>query len=330
MASSAQEIKFVGELSKKSKFPWVVIGGCFAGMVGYGMLHTYWIDKYQSWMQMYYRGKPRKLDDKLQLMAWQTLDEMKIPMKFKQKTSEKFREASVRFFPVIGGDVWSAGSTNFVRGAIIGIPYCFTYESTDDIDTSEVIVGSNSPRSKERKFVSWETDAAKDLLEAFVLSEQAKKFAIAREIHVTSSHKRLVLCLVPPAFVVCTYLLGALIAHRNKISKRMLPVRMTVYSIYTALLLAVTYGMYRSILEHYDRQADKRAIGTNFEYYQPAAIAYYEQLLKRNRALRELYPEKFGSLLTPQGDPVAPWNNSLPLTERVEIIKAMKPEHVVY
>ena len=61
------------------------------------------------------------------------MDDMQLP--------EKTRKL-IKPFTVYGFDVFHAGCTHTTRGAIIGIPSNFAYESTLDVDRTSILVSA--------------------------------------------------------------------------------------------------------------------------------------------------------------------------------------------
>ena len=90
------------------------------------------------------------------------------------EVSEKESE-TIRWFTALGYDPIHGGYLSSKMGAIIRLPATFSYQSTDDVDRTTI----NMYRDKS---ICWSSEAGTVLTNSLLLSDSARKFAIAREV----------------------------------------------------------------------------------------------------------------------------------------------------
>merc|ERR1712179_656893 len=81
----------------------------------------------------------------------------------------------VKFYTVLGFDVYHAGSLHTNTGGILGIPEHFKYSAIEEFETSNL-------RFYEEE-IKWSSPEGQSLKESLILSKDAKKFVIARELY---------------------------------------------------------------------------------------------------------------------------------------------------
>ncbi|XP_076648975.1 transmembrane protein 177 [Halictus rubicundus] len=90
------------------------------------------------------------------------------------KLSDKDRKR-LKLFYVYGYDIFSAGQLSSGKGTgLIGIPMNYEYENAGTVDKYKILI-QNEP-------LDYTKQEANDFLESIILSENAQKYAIAREI----------------------------------------------------------------------------------------------------------------------------------------------------
>ena len=93
------------------------------------------------------------------------------------------------FFPCTGTETMHIGLHD-VHKSYIGLPFYFEYKELEDIDEDEfVFISEQAP--------NWEREDGKQFLENLVLSENAKKYAIAESIALAYSYENLLRCTYP-------------------------------------------------------------------------------------------------------------------------------------
>ncbi|CAG2179498.1 unnamed protein product [Oppiella nova] len=190
----------------------------------------------------------------------------------------------MEFFLCSGTQVFSVGDLNTRSGAIVGLPHNFSYNTVDDIKLSEIsIYGVNAEQLEPD---SESAEALNQLIQSLVLSENAKKFAITRELHLCNND-RVINGMLTTIF---TSFLGIGVAQQIILSTRIrrrhfqsLGLRLVFLGIGVFLYLVVREMCYYSWMS----SADKAAIAQGEAYYD-GAVEYYNKLLQREQALKQL------------------------------------------
>lgn len=144
-------------------------GGGFAAA---WLPNTVFINELKDAVHYYEHGVPKKMDDEILQRAQRVLRDVKINENFKNQ---------VHFFYVSRPEPFYAGTPESGYGAIVGIPVNFTYKEIADVPVNQL--GCIDKKVK----VSWKTPAGKLLVESFVFSEEAQKYAIAQQIYMANS-----------------------------------------------------------------------------------------------------------------------------------------------
>ncbi|CAL7940677.1 unnamed protein product [Xylocopa violacea] len=226
--------------------------------------------------------------------------------------SERFRN-TITFFNVHDVDIYHAGYTLTKFGAIIGIPVNFEYQKVESI-TDQTI-------SLQYVSIDWSTEPAKQFRESLVLSENAKKFAIAWGIlSVTSLSYPNIISYTPDVFLgYALYYLYFRKCDFAKYSKTVFLSTICVLTIYT-LLTVTDVILARGRTKSFNKQLT--ALGSD---YIDGGAEYYEKLTKRNKALRILLGERGKYWFQSNGDKVT-WflNENRPISKQLRYFNAKK------
>uniref|UniRef100_A0A1B6E208 Transmembrane protein 177 n=1 Tax=Clastoptera arizonana TaxID=38151 RepID=A0A1B6E208_9HEMI len=265
--------------------------------------NTVLISQYQKLFEMYRDGEPV-------LVEGETLE------KFKEVIIDinSFVKPRGKITPFIayGFDTVSAGHTNTLQGAIIGIPSTFEYKTIEDVDKNPIRVNG--------KFLDPELDVANRLKESIILSDNAKKYAICREILLTNTNVMYFQASYPPIIIITLNFFSQFCKKVFGV-ERLPPInRGIVYSLLTILGYSVwillkdnTNLYFESMVEH--------QICSLGESYIHGGLEYYSKCLEKNKALRELM-YKGDSKYTVTGNENYKFRNkSIPLTARQEFFK---------
>lgn len=212
---------------------------------------------------------------------------VRLPSKIKEQFSTVITDLKlprdilpyIRPFVVNGFDLFHAGSTYIKSGSVIGIPINFTYESVDDIDTSTLLVGNRK--------IKWDRTEGKELLESLVISDNAKKFAIAQEIYRCQTLEPLLNSFYPIFNVSLAYILGKKINQFTNGFSRPLTYRIVVY----LLVGLFSFGNWAFLKDfttiHYDTESIEKISELGPDYVE-GGQEFYANILRRNKALRHL------------------------------------------
>lgn len=145
--------------------------------------------------------------------------------------------------------------------------------------------------------MNWFTEEGQDLLESLVLSDKAKSFAIAREIHFLKSYYVYTEALFKAGFVVLATTAGWGMDRLSRSRQTLSPVTKSL--VYTGLArtfvftlaVAVTGVFYVLGKDTYnyslDMWTDKNAANISKDYAE-GGVEFYSKTMLRNRSLREL------------------------------------------
>ncbi|XP_068632770.1 transmembrane protein 177 [Battus philenor] len=234
------------------------------------MPHTFFLEKYKSFVHYYKNGQPAEFPKELTLRYERCLDILKL---------NDVHRKLIQPFSVYGYDLFHAGSTSSKFGAAIGVPVNFTYKSLQDIEKDDIQVN--------QKKVDWNTEIGNKLANALILPEKVQEFAICREILMTMSNKVVFESCYPFiciffAYNFCQYFnkkLNLYVAHPV--------VRGTMYFI-VGLFGLGTYFLMKDLTEvYYETFVDRKLCDLDPDFIK-CGVTFYDKLLQRNQALREL------------------------------------------
>ena len=192
----------------------------------------------------------------------------------------------------------------------MGLPVHFRYTTMQEVDINKIYI-ENHP-------IDWESHAGQDLRQSLVLSDNARRFAIARELFYIYTVQMYVRCVCVGIFSYIAICLGYLGNVGLDLSRRPLVTRIVVYS----LCAIIVSAMYRLVSDLYgcyrDRSVDRQASNMGLEYAE-GGEEFYSKLLQRNAALRILMGTDGERKYTAYGNDVHNWSSpSVPLTDRRE------------
>uniref|UniRef100_L7M585 Uncharacterized protein n=1 Tax=Rhipicephalus pulchellus TaxID=72859 RepID=L7M585_RHIPC len=276
---------FLSEAGRKAAGVAGLTGGFIGAMVGL-LPHTHLLEQYKGIVQAYKDGKPLALDPAVKKRAEEVLRAVNL---------DDTQKANVKFFPVPILDTFFAGSTTGSKGAIIGLPVTFSYTRKEDVQTKSLLIhGSKEP--------AWETREAEELKKSLVLSDKAQKFVIARDISWANTYYVQFQSAALSFSVVNCYFMGRFINDRFHLLVRVpRTFRVALYGVIVALHATVYIGFKDAMSQYWDKKADEEAASLGRDYVE-GGIEYYEKLLQRNRALRELLGDEGRKYYTAKGN----------------------------
>lgn len=138
-----------------------------------------------------------------------------------------------------------------------------------------------------QKKVDWNSDAGQKLSNALILPEKLQQFAICREILMTQNNKVIFESVYPftcifAAYNICTYLNRRINLYAGPLSLRAI-----LYSM-VAMFTTGTYFLMKDMTEvYYETDVDKKLCELGKDFIESGVI-FYQKILERNQALREL------------------------------------------
>ncbi|XP_054724357.1 transmembrane protein 177-like [Uloborus diversus] len=264
------------------------------------------LEKYREIFQIYRFGKEKPLSAEVQGLVQDVLNQCKISEEEKKK---------LRFFNVVGHNVTHAGGTNSPWGAAIGIP--FTFEKAEEVDFSQLkIVGKEE--------IDWIVDG-QELMEALIISDKAKKFALMREIY---SCDFLPVLENSALAAFCVFLPAEFIRKINMTSSNFRKWSFLRRSIFYSVLYGFGFALYKCLhdpLKHLnDLKCDKLSAEAGPDYLE-GGIEFYAKSLEKNQALRQLLGPRGKKMFTEKGnEEYYIFPPRLPLSKRLDTLRKMK------
>ncbi|XP_035735708.1 transmembrane protein 177-like isoform X2 [Vespa mandarinia] len=127
--------------------------------------HTIFLDKLENTVAFYRRGVRLRMNNKVKELCKEVMDDLKIP---------ENTQSLIKPFYVFGFHPFHAGTLNKTFGGIIGIPSNFLFRDTADAAVEKLVINNKELDQMNVK--------ANDLFDSLILSENAQKYVIAREI----------------------------------------------------------------------------------------------------------------------------------------------------
>lgn len=131
------------------------------------------------------------------------------------------------------------------------------------------------------------SEVGKKLGEALLLPDKVKEFAICREILMTQNSKVMFESTYPFMSIFLVYNLSQYLNRRLNLYAAPLNARAILYSIVGFFGLGVYFLMKDMTEIHYEISVDKKLCELGPDFIESGVI-FYEKLLQRNQALREL------------------------------------------
>lgn len=233
------------------------------------------------------------------------------------KLSEKDRER-LKLFHVYGYDIFSAGELSRGKGnGLIGIPMNYEYENAEKVDKCQILV-QNQP-------LDYTKQEANDFLESIVLSENAQKYAIAREIlkvKYRNIQNEVILLAIHSFLTVAIYdTFNAYIKlfREKKLYRFLLGAFIYTGGIFLWIAIKIVSNCERDI--RIDNQL--LLLGSN---YIEGANEFYTKLFRRNMALKFILGDKSKLSKSFMYENLFAWHRGLSIPEKKSYFSARLQE----
>ena len=164
----------------------------------------------------------------------------------------------------------------------------------------------------------------KKLIESLVLSENAKRFAITREIHFADNYR-----VVTEALNIMFSTMAAVGVGQSMILAMNLRRKYILSLIFRICSLVLGIGVWFLIRQLYtydwNKTADVGAVEQGNDYYE-GAIEYYQKIMQRNAALYQLLGSEGPKRYTKNGEPKGLFTSVPSLEKRLKNINEFKEE----
>jgi len=255
--------------------------------------HTRFIEYTQSFYQLAdIRGFNKKVNKKLQQLVYEVMEDDI------QLSADEL--LNTKFFMGTNPDTfcWGSYSSYDGSGVLISLPHYLAYEHPNDIDLKKVRFARDTTDTEKLKHgylnkQQLESKEAKVFKDAMLLSDNAKRFAIAREVYRGQTTTYLTNGLILPMFIGIGYLMSRslnkklLLLKRPPIFRSIMYFIMATVSIYTAVLLEDVNKYYTDI------ELDKKTCKLGAEYSK-GGIELYDNTIRWNLAFRLLASDNLG------------------------------------
>lgn len=162
----------------------------------------------------------------------------------------------------------------YKTGISLGKKFFFSYKISFHVQVNQ-------------KTIDLSSEVGKKLGQALILPEKVQEFAICREILMTQNKKVMFESAYPFLSIFSIYNITSYLNQRLNLYVAPVAIRAMLYSI-TGLFGFGIYFLLKDITEvHYETSTDKALVELGPDYIKNGVI-FYEKLLGRNQALREL------------------------------------------
>ena len=201
-----------------------------------------------------------------------------------------------------------------VHKSYIGLPFYFEYKELEDIDEDEfVFISEQAP--------NWEREDGKQFLENLVLSENAKKYAIAESIALAHSNENLIRCTYPllatifsavPFIRTDLYLKGT---WKVSVAKRRF-----CSTLFGAWMLLTWFLVFKLFVDQYTKEViDGFLNGLDKKQdYIDGGIEYHSKNHKRAILLRGFMGDAGKRYFRSNGDPITYFNWKYTYSQMIE------------
>lgn len=237
--------------------------------------HTFLLNYTRENLQLYDRGKAVKVDEKTLDLISEVYEEIGV-------RADKAKQ--IKWFTVIGFDPINRGTTYTRSGSLIGLPRSISYQSTDDVESSKIKLHMT-------KSVPWDSEEGAALKESLVLSENAKRFIIAREVKSTDSYSIMGKSLLSSASVLGYFYVGKASNTIFNLRSKAFAFRGIFYLI-NAVVVASMYKATINVLNTAKERTTDDECAKLGDKYVAGGLEYYAKTMQRNRALLFLLGEQ--------------------------------------
>ncbi|XP_048185593.1 transmembrane protein 177 [Perognathus longimembris pacificus] len=262
----------------------LLVGSC-TGLFGIQLSYHLYPDPVVRWLYQYWpQGQPAPLFPELQNLFQEVLQDLGIP------SSHYYRPFTTFLFQPL-----SAGFPKLPAGAVVGIPAIFL---------GSLVASSDHPVIVHGQRVNWQNPAGTRLRDALILSHDAQKFALAREVVYLESSAAALQAVPAPACLAGTWALSVGAKHALGLYGGPMSLR-AAFSLAATLAGFVVYAFSTDSLTHaLEGWLDRRTASLSPDYAR-GGVEFYEKILSGNLALRSLLGRLGEKLYSPSGNVIS-------------------------
>jgi len=269
---------------------WVV--GSALGVLWHVAPHWFFLNQVKDIYQSYSKGYPTPVEQEMKDM----INEVAADMKLKETEIN-----SMNVFTLTMTEPFAWGELG--RDALLGYPEYFNWTDVEQVPIRKMRFGAVLDTGGDHYLsqAQLESEATASFCSSMILSNDAKKFSIAREIERTKTEPYMFNGVSSFCFILLTYNIARIINKKMYMFKRPPIFRGAVYATLLPAMM-LSYFLSKDIFSrHVDRELTKRAAAISPEYAK-GGLEYYQKVLQRNVALRELEGEGGRSRYTSKGE----------------------------
>ncbi|XP_068203255.1 transmembrane protein 177 isoform X2 [Palaemon carinicauda] len=250
----------------------------------YVLPNTLLTEKFKDITQLYKKGSPVPVSENVKSLAEAAMNDLKW-----SQTKQKL----IKIYTGYGFDLFNAGTFMLFAKGVLGIPKNFQYGNIEDFDKTGILV-KNEP-------VHWDTPAGKALKESLVFSDEAKKFAIARELAYLETGAPFGYGIFSASVIVSCYAISSHLNRKLNMFHRPRTLRALMYTA-VSLFTYTSWVLCKDVAcVSFEADVDKTVADIS-ESYAKGGLEFYEKILQRNIALRSLMGEDGEKLFTAYGN----------------------------
>ncbi|XP_077286338.1 transmembrane protein 177 [Arctopsyche grandis] len=282
----------------------------FAVATGTFFPQTLLIKTYRDYMHLFRGNDKVLLPDELEEKFNKCLDILNL-----KEVSRRLQKP----FTVFGFDVFHAGNAYTRQGAIIGIPINYRYKSESDIEKEDIQIST--------KPVKWVSPAGEQLAKCLIVPDDQQTFAICREILSTQNYQVHMNSLFSSMAMVMAFAFSRSVNEKFHLFDRPSAIRYTFYTLIT-LFTVGTYFFAKDVTQmSIEESVDEKLCELGPKFIQ-SGIEFYDNLIKRNIALRELLGGEGESSYSTTGNNLYYFRQkTLPLTGRKKYFESKLEEY---
>ncbi|XP_076857415.1 transmembrane protein 177 [Brachyhypopomus gauderio] len=273
----------ISVLVQKHRTP-LLLAGCGSVFAANIFYHVFPDNTYRKLYQAWSKGEPAILSEKLEKVFQTVLKDSAVGSPTNYSTF-----AAYGFHPVGAGVPW------LPYGAQIGIPANFnsTVEDSSGITNRTIFINGRD--------VEWNSEVGAALKDALVLSSDAQKFSVAREVARLECGGPVLHAAVAPVCLSGAWIYS--VALKQILGLHAGPVIFRAGANALALGLgAVSYFLASDAVNQWlEYHSDKQAAGLSRDYAK-GGVEFYEKILSRNKTLRVLMGRKGEEVYAPNGN----------------------------
>uniref|UniRef100_A0A1B6LVG2 Transmembrane protein 177 n=1 Tax=Graphocephala atropunctata TaxID=36148 RepID=A0A1B6LVG2_9HEMI len=277
----------------------VLYGSSFLG-VSYYAKHTFLLDYYKKYIELQGKDGPIKPSEKLQSMF---IDVSKEAKEFVSDLSV------ITPFVVPGLRIVHGGTYGTFQGGVVGLPAYFEFNTKEDVKSNVMVDGAQD----------FEED---ELCNLFLLSDEAKKYVIAREILLINTMQVYFKTGLPILVAYSIEMISKMISGHLKLANYPVPVRAAFYVVVITVGLLVWNFLNTALKQYYEAGAESIICKLGISYLN-GGIEFYSKELKRNQLQVELKNQTSSMLKTIDNFMFSILSfNEIPVLRRIAYLKA--------